>query len=207
MTTPVKVDLFKENKAEYASPRKPTIVTIRKAKYLAVEGRGAPGSDEFTAKVGALYGVVYTIKMSRKAVGDPEFVVCKLEAQYWLDGNADSDWATIPRDDWNWKLMIRVPSFVRAGELKTAIKALIEKGKELEVREVELESLLEGRCVQMLHLGPYENEPESIAQLLAFAEEQGYCFSGRHHEIYISDPRRVAPDRLKTILRMPIQRK
>jgi hypothetical protein len=100
--------------------------------------------------------------------------------------------------------MIRTPEFVSGDELKKAVCVLLKKGKEPEVSQVELESMTEGQCVQMLHVGPYEKESETIGQMKAFAEDQGYKFSGRHHEICLSDPRRVPPERLKTILRTPV---
>ena len=99
--------------------------------------------------------------------------------------------------------MIRTPDFVSRDELKTAVSVLLEKGKEPEVSQVGFETLTEGQCVQVLHVGPYEKEGETIAQMKAFAGDQGLTFSGYHHEIYLSDPRRVPPERLKTILRIP----
>ena len=105
----------------------------------------------------------------------------------------------------NWKLRIRTPDFVKAQHLKTAVAVLREKGKGAEVSEVQLEKLNEGLCVQMLHVGPYDEERKTIALMLAFAEKEGLSFHGLHHEIYLSDPRRVAAKKLKTILRMPVK--
>ncbi len=198
-----KIDLFKQLKGEdYLAPRKPALVTVEKAQYLAIEGQGAPGSDEFKIKIGALYGVAYTIKMTRKFAGEQDYVVGKLEAQWWSDSEA-SDFSSVPSDQWCWKLMIRTPDFVSMDELKKAVSVLLEKGKEPEVNQVGFETLTEGQCVQVLHVGPYEEEGETIAQMKAFAGDQGLMFSGYHHEIYLSDPRRVPPEKLKTILRRP----
>lgn len=206
MANEEKVDLFKElNKTEYARPKKPVLVDVGKGTYLKIDGRGAPGGREFTAKVGALYAMAYTIKMTRKFDGDRDYVVGKLEAQWWVGG--DGDMATTPQAEWNWTMMIRTPDFVKKPEVKRAAKVLREKGKEPEVDLVELAAMSEGRCVQMLHVGPYDTEPETAARMTAFAAEQGYTPHGRHHEIYLSDPRRVPPERLKTILRIPVSRK
>ena len=102
--------------------------------------------------------------------------------------------------------MIRTPDFVGKTELNQAAKTLREKGKDPEVEEVKLEAVAEGSCVQMLHVGPYDREWETISQMLEFAAEEGYESHGRHHEIYLSDPHRVPPERLKTILRMPVRK-
>ena len=204
MTTPQKIDLYKLHKDDYATPKKPILLTIPDATYLAIVGQGAPGGDVFTDKIGALYGAAFTIKMTRKFGGLQDYAVCKLEGQYWC-GECGGDFARVPKDQWHWRLLIRTPEFVLQEELDQAVATLLEKGKSPSVREVKLESLAEGLCVQMLHLGPYEREPESIALMKAHAEQNGRRFQGRHHEIYLSDPRRVPAERLKTILRIPVR--
>jgi len=201
-----KIDLYKQYKDQYKSPKKPVLITVGAATYLAIAGRGEPGGPEFTEKIGALYGVAYTIKMTRKFTGRQDYVVCKLEAQWWLD-DPTKDFAAVPRDRWNWKLMIRTPDIVTKDELQKAVSVLIEKDKSPAVREVKLESVSEGLCVQMLHVGPYDREGETIELMKAFAEQQGLEFHDRHHEIYLSDPRQVALERLKTILRHPVRKK
>jgi hypothetical protein len=206
MASNEKIDLYKQHKDQYVSPKSPVLVTADEAMYLGISGRGAPGGPEFTDKVGALYGVAYTIKMTRKFAGRQDYVVCKLEGQWWLD-DLQKDFASVSRDEWNWKLMIRTPDIVAEDELQKAVSVLIEKGKSPQVREVKLESISEGLCVQMLHLGPYDHEAETIAAMKDFAEQQRLEFHGRHHEIYLSDPRRVPPERLKTILRQPVRKK
>jgi hypothetical protein len=199
-----KIDLYKVHEADYAAPRAPALVTVGKAKYLAIAGQGAPGSETFSAAIGALYGVAYTAKMTRKFSGGQDYVVCKLEAQWW--GEDGPDFSAAPPEAWRWKLMIRTPDFVTRKDLAQAINTLLKRGKETEVERVALESVAEGRCVQMLHVGPYEKEPETIDAMKAFAASRGLQFRGLHHEIYLSDPRRVAPAKLKTILRMPVGR-
>ncbi len=108
-------------------------------------------------------------------------------------------------EEWRWQLLIRTPDFVREADLRQALTALLKRGKAEAAKRVRLESLTEGPCVQMLHVGPYERECDTIALMQAFAEKKQLKFSGRHHEIYLSDPRRVPLERLKTILRHPVR--
>ncbi|MBU1495083.1 MAG: GyrI-like domain-containing protein, partial [Actinobacteria bacterium] len=196
-----KIDLAGLHEAQYRASRKPLLVDVGGARYLAVAGRGAPDGDAFGTRIGALYAVAYTIKMTRKFEGRGDYVICKLECQWWGDGDRALD--DTPRSQWNWRLMIRTPEVVTEGDLSGAVAKLLDKGKDPTVREVELVDLTEGRCVQMLHVGPYAQERETVAQMLAFAAAGGLAPRGRHHEIYLSDPRRVAPEKLRTILRLP----
>ncbi|HWR51468.1 MAG TPA: GyrI-like domain-containing protein [Bryobacteraceae bacterium] len=197
-----KIDLYKEHKDEYVKPTQPMLVQTKPAKYLAAVGRGKPGSDEFKANIGALFGLAYTIKMTRKFSGGQDFKVCTLEGLYWAD---DPQRCIVEQglENFNWKLMIRVPSNVRQNELTAAAK-LAEKGKEGPFGNVVLETMKEGKCVQILHIGPYDAEAETVARMQAFCSENGLEFAGYHHEIYLSDPQRVAPEKLKTILRQPV---
>lgn len=203
MTTTKKIDLYKIHKTEYVTPRKPVLVHTKPAQYLAISGKGAPGSERFTECIGALYGMAFTIKMTRKFAGQQDYTVCKLEGQWHFD----CDPASIPREDWRWNLLIRTPDFVTQVDLKQARAKLLEKGKSPTVKEVQLAKIDEGQCVQMLHIGPYDREKETVELMRAFAAKQGLEFTGLHHEIYLSDPRRVPPERLKTILRQPVKGK
>jgi hypothetical protein len=206
MASDDKIDLYKQHKDQYVTPKEPVLVTMDEAMYLTISGRGAPGGPEFTEKIGALYGAAFTVKMTRKFAGLQDYVVSKLEAQWWLDGES-CDFANAPKEQWNWRLLIRTPPFVAQKELADAARKLIEKGKAPCADQVKLESITEGLCVQMLHVGPYEEEGRSICAMNAFAEQQGLALHGRHHEIYLSDPRRIAPEKLKTILRLPVRKK
>ena len=196
-----KLDLYKLHKSEYVTPKKPVVIQTKPAHYLAIRGKGKPGGDRFTACIGALYGMAFTIKMTRKFAGKQDYAVCKLEGLWFFEG----DLAKIPQDQWEWKLMIRTPDFIREPDRQQAIKKLLDKGKGREVEEVKLEKIDEGECVQMLHVGPYDREPETIALMRALAEQKGLKLTGPHHEIYLSDPRRVPAERLKTILRVPVK--
>ena len=197
-----KLDLCKLHKAEYAAPREPVLVRTKPARYLAIRGQGAPGGARFTACIGALYGAAFTIKMTHKFAGKQDYAVGKLEGQWFFDGEP----AGIPKDQWKWNLMIRTPDFISPEDLQAAVDTLLKRGKSQEVKEVTLETIDEGACVQMLHVGPYEKEKETVALMQSFAEANGLKLNGPHHEIYLSDPRRVPPERLKTILRVPARK-
>jgi hypothetical protein len=200
-----KLDLYKLNKTEYAGRRKPGLVEIKAATYLAIAGQGEPGGKQFTASIGALYGAAFTIKMTRKFGGQQDYAVCKLEGRWWCD--SVPEFSKAPPKQWQWKLMIRTPEFVTQAELDKAIALLLKRGKEPEVKQVRLETIEEGQCVQMLHVGPYDKECETLTLMREFAAKKGLSFHGRHHEVYLSDPRRVPPERLKTILRHPVSAK
>jgi hypothetical protein len=203
MPTPKKFDIYKEFADEYITPKKPVFVEIKRASYLAIQGHGEPGGKTFIAAIGALYNVAFTVKMARKFAGR-DYAVSKLEGLWWLDDPKGS-FLDAPPSTWNWKLMIRVPDFITGKEVAGAIEKLLAKGKPREVASVKLEELREGKCVQMLHLGPYDKERATIEQMLAHAAASGLKFHGLHHEIYLSDPRRVAPAKLRTILRHPVK--
>jgi hypothetical protein len=205
MSKPEKIDLCKQHKDEYATPTKPVLIEAKPALYLTIEGMGEPGGEVFQDRIGALYSMAFTIKMTRKFEGRQDYAVGKLEAQWWAEG-ASGDFSKTPKDQWQWRLLIRTPEFITQTDMDKAVAALTKKGKSPTVKLVKLEQIAEGRCVQMLHVGPYDREGETIAQMVAFAEKQGLTCHGLHHEIYLSDPRRVPPERLKTILRLPVKK-
>ena len=200
-STAEKVDLFKEHKREYAQKKTPFLVDIGPAQYLTIDGAGAPGGEEFQAAIGAMYAMAYTIKFASKAEGR-DFVVCKLECLWRSDPNEAESGASSASCAWT--LMIRVPTFVGKKSIKDAARRIEEKNECPEAADIELRKLKEGACVQMLHIGPYEQECETVEVMRAFCDEQNVRMKGPHHEIYISDPRRVEPAKLKTILRYPL---
>ena len=197
-----KLDLYKLHQAEYVTPKKPVLIQTKPAKYLGITGRGAPAGEAFQKGVGALYAVAFTLKMAKKFAGK-DYKVCHLEGLWWGDKEGE-DFSSQPPDTWNWKLIIRVPDFIGEKDLKETILTLQKKGKPAEVAQVKLETLDEGQCVQMLHVGPYSKEGETISQMIASAAEKRLSCRGRHHEIYLSDPRRVPAERLRTVLRLPV---
>jgi hypothetical protein len=198
-----KLDPFKQFKDQYKAGSKPAIIQTTPAQYLAVEGRGAPGGPVFQDCIGALYAMAFTIKMTRKFAGQGDYAVCKLEGLWFAEER--KQFCKIPQDQWRWKLMIRTPDFIKPKDLDKAVAALLSKGKAEKVKEVKLEKLDEGRCVQMLHVGPYDKVGDTIAVMEEYAKQKGLSFLGAHHEIYLSDPRRVEPARLKTILRHSVR--
>lgn len=203
--TSEKIDVYKLHKADYVAPKDPVILNLKSGKYLTTDGQGKPGSPEFSAHMGALYGAAYTIKFARKFSGGPDFKVAMPEGIYWSSDPAVCI-AEQSIEQWAWKLMIRVPDLIGAADLKHAITEL-EKKKKIDGNvDLKLERIAEGKCVQALHVGPYDKEPETIARMKAFAEAQGFQLARQHHEIYFSDPCRVAPEKLKTVLRIPVSK-
>jgi hypothetical protein len=201
-----KLDLTKEYKTYYTAKTSPEIVESEEGNFLSIEGKGAPGSDEFQAKVGALYSLAYSVKMLMKKQGK-DFTVAKLEGLWWID--SDKPWYEVPREEWRWKLLIRQPEFVTSEIVEKAKQEVINKKKLELVNEVKFEKMKEGKCVQILHVGSYSTEPESIAKMEKLMEEKNLVKNGLHHEIYLvmAYPRKVPDEKLKTILRQPVREK
>lgn len=200
-----KYDLRKELKRLYAAKEKPELVDVPEISYLTYTGRGEPGGAAYTEGLGALYAAAYTLKFASKKAGR-DFTVMGLEGLWWWDdpGIINLEDAP-PRETWNWTSIIAVPDFVTPVMLEEVRPELVKKkGKSLE--NVKLERIHEGLCAQILHVGPYSDEPRSQKVLHGFIAEQGYRLRGRHHEIYMGDPRRTPPEKLKTILRHPVEK-
>jgi len=203
-TMKTKLDLTKEYKTYYTAKTTPEIVEIDEGKFLTIEGKGAPGGEEFQAKVEALYSLAYGIKMLMKKQ-EKDFTVAKLEGLWWVD--SDKAYTEVPREEWRWKLLIRQPEFVTSEIVEKARQEVIKK-KEIElVNEVKFEKMEEGKCVQILHIGPYSTESESIAKMEKLMEKENLVKNGFHHEIYLimAYPRKVPDEKLKTILRQPVK--
>lgn len=197
-----KIDLFKAHKVDYIAAKKPVLIHIENASYLAIQGSGGPTENTFSEAVEALYAMAYTVKMSRKKLGLGDYVICKLEARYWSD--SDKCLAEIPQSLWHWQLLIRTPDIVTDEDLERASATLLSKGKTEKVSAVKLINYEFGPCVQMLHIGAYSDEGRTLEQMVNFAQSEQRQPSGLHAEVYISDLRRVPAERLKTILRMPL---
>ncbi len=199
-----KYDLTKEHAPYYTVKTTPEIVDVEGGYFLTIEGRGAPEGEEFQSKIGALYALAYGIKMLMKKEGR-DFTVAKLEGLWWVDSDRHN--LEVPREEWRWRLLIRQPEFVTHEIVQRAKEEVLKrKGLDL-VKEITLEEIAEGRCVQILHVGPYSTEPESLAKLYELMEAEGLTFNGFHHEIYLSDPRKIPAERLRTILRQPVKEK
>ena len=201
-----KFDLKKEYKAYYSAKTKPEIVDIEEGLFLTIEGKGAPGGKEFKTKVNALYSLAYGVKMLMKKQGK-DFIVAKLEGLWWVD--SDKPFLEIPREDWKWKLMIRQPEFITFEIIEKARENVIKKKKLEEVKQVKFEKIKEGICVQILHIGPYSAEPESIAKMKSLMKDKNLVPNGYHHEIYLTMayPKKIPEEKLKTILRQPVREK
>ncbi len=199
-----KIDLRKQLKHLYSSPKKPNTIDVPPAKFLTVTGRGEPGCEAYQAALNALYSVAYTVKFKAKAVGN-DFVVMGLEGLWWFD-DPQASFGEVPREEWNWKSMIRQPDFITSKMVEEA-KAEAKKKKGFKkIDKVILEEFHEGLSAQIMHVGPFSEEGDTIAKLHKFIQENGYKMRGYHHEIYMSDPRRTAPERWKTIIRQPIEK-
>jgi len=201
-----KLDLKKELKKFYSPKVKPETVDVPEFSYLTYVGRGEPGGEAYGEALNALYGAAYTLKFASKKQGH-DFTVMGFEGQWWWDDPRIFDIANAPpRSEWNWRSMILVPDFVTQKTLDEVKPELVDK-KGKTVEKVKLEKIREGLCVQILHVGPFSDEPRSVKLMHDYIEEQGYRVSGLHHEINMSDPRRVAPEKLKTIIRHPVAKR
>lgn len=207
-------DFKKEYKDLYSPKTMPSIVTVPKANYLAVRGHGDPnvGGGEYKASIGLLYAIAFTLKMSykggRKIDGYFPYVVPPLEGLWWQDGQkGDLDYSR--KADLNFISLIRLPDFVTRADFDWAIREATEK-KGGDFAKVEFLPYDEGECVQCMHIGSYDDEPQTLAKMCQYAQENGYKIDDAgerlHHEIYLSDPRRVTPERLKTVIRQPVVR-
>jgi hypothetical protein len=193
-----KLDLYRNFKSEYVTPKDPVFVVVGPAQYLSITGHGAPGGENFKEHISALYSVAFTLKMAEKFAGH-DYKVCHLEVE---DG---ADFRAHQPKEWQWRLLIRVPAFIKQKQVDAAIEAVMKKNKAQQASQVKLEDLTEGRCVQMLHVGPYAQEGADVTRMERFAEGQNLHLRGPHHEIYLSDPNRVPAERLRTILPYPVE--
>lgn len=204
------IDYKKTQKDLYQPKTTPSIINVPEMTFIAVDGKGDPNtSAEYTAAVELLYGLSYTIKMGNKSV--LEYVVPPLEGLWSVDGDFRGGGAVITdKDKFMWTMMIRQPDFVTADIFEAAKAALAKKKPTIDTSKAKLKTITEGLCVQVMHIGSYDDEPATVVTLDGFAIENGYVIdigdTRRHHEIYISDPRKVAPEKLKTVLRHPIRR-
>ena len=206
-------DFKKEYKEFYLPKNRPAIVTVPPMQYLAVRGQGDPNQEDgaYRQSIALLYGVAFTIKMSKlgdhRMAGYFDFVVPPLEGFWWQDGQTGLDYAH--KERLQWISVIRLPDFVTQTEFAWAMEEATRK-KKTDFSKVEFLRYDEGLCVQCMHLGPYDEEPATVERMHRFAEEQGFMpdltEQRRHHEIYLSDARKVPPEKLKTVIRHPIRK-
>ena len=205
-------DFKKEYKEFYMPKGKPNIVTVPTMNYIAVRGIGDPNDEggEYKRAIGLLYSIAFTIKMSKKLDhqidGFFDYVVPPLEGFWWQDGVVGIDYSN--KASFHWISVIRLPDFVTKKDFEWAIKEATLKKKQ-DFSKVEFFTYDEGLCVQCMHIGPFDNEPKTVQMMHDFIEKNGYELDitdkRLHHEIYLSDARKVSPDRLKTVIRHPIK--
>ena len=233
-------DFKKEYKEFYMPKDKPAIITVPKMNYIAVRGKGDPNDEtgDYKAAIGLLYGIAFTIKMSKKGDhridGYFDYVVSPLEGFWWqvaatTESNINATTDQPPtegrghypqgtsfgidysrKEDFNWISVIRLPDFVTKADFDWAVEEATKK-KKTDFSKVEFLSYDEGLCVQCMHIGSYDDEPATVAIMHEYMEQQGYeldiTYKRLHHEIYLSDARKVAPEKLKTVIRHPIKKK
>ena len=207
-------DFKKEYKEFYMPKNKPEIVTVPRANYIAVRGKGDPNEEggAYQQAIGVLYAVAYTLKMSYKSdykiEGFFEYVVPPLEGFWWQEGVDGIDYND--KSTFCWISVIRLPDFVSKEDFDWAVETATKK-KKLDCSAAEFLAIDEGLCVQIMHLGPFDDEPATVEVMNRYLDENGYenDFSDtrNHHEIYLSDARRVAPEKWKTVIRHPIKKK
>lgn len=205
-----KLDLAKHYKSYYSAGRRPEIREIEAAQYVSILGKGDPNGPVYAERVGALFAVSYGLKFAYKAKKQ-DFVVAKLEGLWWFDEeryqvtSISEAPQQIPRSEWHWRLMIRMPEYVQEQDLYPVIAQVAERKSIPLAREVKWYTTHPEKVVQMMHIGPFEREVESLLQLQAFIQEHGFQKAGLHHEIYLSDIRRADPEKWRTILREPVE--
>lgn len=206
-------DFKKEYKELFLPPVKPVIVTVPKANYIAVRGKGNPNDEggAYQQAIGILYAVAYTLKMSYKTDhridGFYDYVVPPLEGFWWQDGIDGIDYSD--KSTFCWISVIRLPDFINKGDFEWAVETATKK-KKIDCSSAEFLTINEGLCVQIMHIGPYDNEPATVALMDQYLAKKGYendiTASRLHHEIYLSDARKVAPANWKTVIRHPIKK-
>ena len=206
-------DFKKEYKEFYMPKNKPSVVTVPKANYIAVRGKGDPNEEggAYQQSIGILYSVAYTLKMSYKTdytiKGFFEYVVPPLEGFWWQDDVCGVDYTN--KSTFNWISVIRLPDFVTKDDFEWAVETATRK-KKIDCSLAEFLTIDEGLCVQVMHIGSFDEEPATVALMDDFLEENGYINdfneSRMHHEIYLSDARKVPPEKWKTVIRHPIKK-
>ena len=206
-------DYKKEYREFYMPPSKPGIITVPSMNYIAVRGQGDPNAEEgeYKQSIGLLYGIAFTIKMSQKGdhriEGYFDYVVPPLEGFWWKEGGGEINYDD--KDEFNFISLIRLPDFVTKADFDWAVQEATEK-KKSNFSKVEFLTYDEGVCVQCMHIGSYDDEPATVESMHEYMRVNGYELditeSRFHHEIYLSDPRKCASEKLKTVVRHPIRK-
>lgn len=211
-----KFDFKKEYKNLYLPGKQPVIIDVPGMKFIMVEGKGNPNTcKEYSDAMEILYGLSYGIKMSKMNGTQPEgyfeYVVPPFEGLWWVEAGGFDGMKITDKDKLCWISMIRQPDFVTEAVFEQAKVNLKKKKPDLETAKASFRTFEEGLCAQVMHTGPYDDEPETIRKLIDFIEESGYeqdiSDKRMHHEIYLGDPRKTKPENLKTVIRHPIRKK
>ncbi|MFX1300732.1 MAG: GyrI-like domain-containing protein [Promethearchaeota archaeon] len=200
-----KVDYRKTMKEFYNPPHTPVIVDVPELQYLMIDGKGYPGtSQEYQAAVEALYPVAYTLRFAIKNAGILDFKVMPLEGLWWAE-DMEAFIIDNRKDEWLWTSMIMQPPAVTHESFQEAVEQVTKKKNPIALPKIRLETYHEGKSVQIMHIGSYSEEGPSIEKMHQYAFDQGYELRGKHHEIYLSDPRRTVQEKLRTVIRQPIK--
>jgi hypothetical protein len=208
---PMPLDFKKQQKELYQPKITPAIIDVPEMKFIAIDGKGDPNTSvEYAAAIEMLYGLSWSIKMGNKSI--MEYVVPPLEGFWDIDDELfrGGGAAITDKGKFTWTALIRQPDFVTSEVFEAAKVTLAKKKPSLDLAKARLTKITEGLCVQAMHLGSYDAEPATIAMIDGYAVENGYIIdigaTRRHHEIYLNDPRKVAPEKLKTVIRHPVRR-
>ena len=200
-----KIDLKKELKHLYnPSPKEVVAVDVPAMNFLMIDGEGDPNtSAEYIAAIETLFGVSYTLKFMIKKEEGIDYGVMPLEGLWWMDDM--TKFSAENKEDWKWTAMIMQPKYVTTDLVKTAIEQIRKKKDLIALHKLRFENFFEGRAAQIMHIGPYSSEESNIHRMHEFIKKNDGDLNGKHHEIYLSDPRKTAPEKLKTVLRQPMK--
>jgi hypothetical protein len=200
-----KIDYKKELKELYAPGKEPSMVTVPEMNYLLIDGTGYPGtSKEYAESIETLYTVAYTLKFMLKKEKSIDYGVLPLEGLWWADDMAD--FVKGNKENWKWTSMIMQPAHVTGELYERSVDAARKKKNPAALPKMRFEKYDEGLCAQIMHVGPYSAEGPTIERLHDYIKEKGYSLRGKHHEIYLSDPRKSAPEKMKTVIRQPVEK-
>lgn len=200
-----KLNLEKTDRSYYNAKKEPEIVELGEHFCLTISGHSDPNDAPFMEAIETLYSVAYSIKFNAKAKGR-DFKVPKMEGYWWIEGGIENqhNFMKVPKNEWHWKIALRMPDFIEETHFFQALAEIKDKKPLKNPEKIKFEMVREGKCVQILHIGPYEAEEPTLMRLFEFVKKQNLEITGYHHEIYISDPRKTTPEKLKTILRYQV---
>ncbi len=203
---PSKIDFKKEWKHLYRpSAKEFVVIDVPPMNFLMIDGHGDPNTaQEYQDAVEALYGVAYKLKFMSKKEKGMDYVVPPMEGLWWVENM--EEFTTESKSAWDWTMMIMQPEWITQEMFEEALKQVEKKKNPPALSRLRLEVYHEGLAVQIMHIGPYDAEAPMIARMHTFIDENGYEPAGKHHEIYLGDPRKVAPEKLKTVLRQPVRK-